>query len=843
MYHYNYNIDNNVYGYDLTTSTETLNKSLSIRQIEANKTQYIFKDNDNQKVRTSEVIYENEEVVAGSKKIYIAPRVRRVIDKIDELENEFNYEYFYDLLGRVNKIKNVYSDERMISHVEDLQYNELNLVSSLSNKFIKEGYNVGADLQTTFSSIDNYIYDDRGNLIRINRIEEEYVDSSTVPSYTSTNQITYTYDSMNRIVNETNNKTNLNIIYTYLNGKLSSISRNNNLEEFTYNEKRQLALKNSNTYYQTFTYDKYGNMSQLGVALDGYPIVYTTLEYERGNLLSKYGTYNYFNNYQGRRYKKIVNGVTTYFYLDGNKILGEDRSDGKKIRYYYNMNGIAGFTYLGLVFKYVIDVLGNVTKIMHDEDLICEYNYDALGNVTVIRKEKKITINNEEIDISIVGEINPFRFKGYYYDVETKMYYINGRYYDPSIGICINASNIDEIIDNAFVINGLDRQAITIDNILSNSPYEACILTYEQYYPDSTYYESEGKSWWEINWVKVVKTIIAITLLVVAIVLTAIPVTHCMGLTMLSLGVKASAYGFLWGGVVGGLIASIQGSNVLEGSINGAIEGLIDGFIDGAILGLISGAAHISGNCFKKGTLVLTEDGHKKIEDIKVGDKVYAYSEKTNEKSLKRVVRLFRNKTKKWINLYIYNKNNKKVEKIDCTPGHKFYLPLFKKWVSANELVRGTLLLLEDGSYSIVLKNIIEELETEEETYNFEVEDYHNYYVGNQGVLVHNRNCRNSYGKKGGVAHQKKVAEMEDVLNKKYGTTKVEKEVYVRTPDGAKRGRFIDVAAVEGKDIVEGYQIGRVSKVKRKIVSREQIALDDIEKALKRQVVKFIPYN
>lgn len=35
-------------------------------------------------------------------------------------------------------------------------------------------------------------------------------------------------------------------------------------------------------------------------------------------------------------------------------------------------------------------------------------------------------------------------------------------------------------IDNAFVINGLDRQAITIDNILSNSPYEACILTLKE---------------------------------------------------------------------------------------------------------------------------------------------------------------------------------------------------------------------------------------------------------------------------------------------------------------------------------------------------------------------------
>ena len=64
----------------------------------------------------------------------------------------------------------------------------------------------------------------------------------------------------------------------------------------------------------------------------------------------------------------------------------------------------------------------------------------------------------------------------------------------------------------------------------------------------------------------------------------------------------------------------------------------------------------------------------------------------------------------------------------------------------------------------------------------------------------------------------------------------------MRTPDGAKRGRFIDVAAVEDGVIIEGYQIGVLTKAGN-AVSRERIALNDIEKALKRQVVKFIPYN
>jgi hypothetical protein len=67
-----------------------------------------------------------------------------------------------------------------------------------------------------------------------------------------------------------------------------------------------------------------------------------------------------------------------------------------------------------------------------------------------------------------------------------------------------------------------------------------------------------------------------------------------------------------------------------------------------AIVGtMVCSAANASRSCqcFIAGTLVLTEDGHKKIEDIKAGDKVWAYDEKTGKKELKEVTKLFRNET------------------------------------------------------------------------------------------------------------------------------------------------------------------------------------------------------
>ncbi len=97
-------------------------------------------------------------------------------------------------------------------------------------------------------------------------------------------------------------------------------------------------------------------------------------------------------------------------------------------------------------------------------------------------------------------------------------------------------------------------------------------------------------------------------------------------------------------------------------------------------------------DCFAAETLVLAGCGLTKIEDIKVGDKVWSYNEKTKQKELKTVKNIFRNKTKSWMYIFVYNEETNKEE------------------------------LIED-----------------ETTYNFEVEDNHNYFVSNDCVLVHNK--------------------------------------------------------------------------------------------------------
>ena len=222
-------------------------------------------------------------------------------------------------------------------------------------------------------------------------------------------------------------------------------------------------------------------------------------------------------------------------------------------------------------------------------------------------------------------------------------------------------------------------------------------------------------------------------------------------------------------------------------------SGMSDGWYSGLMMAanVAAIAINIVGvkQCFKEGTLVacLSEEGietHKPIEDVKVGDRVLAYNEETGEQAYKPVKQLFRNTTEKWCTASVLV--GSVITEIVSTPGHKYYLPentvcrevnevqehesyygLSEKWVSAQNLRKGDKVLLSDGKYGIIVSVKIEELETPETTYNFEVEDYHTYYVGEESVCVHNAGC--------GGFDSRTVAGPEDVG--KYKDVRIDVEV------------------------------------------------------------------
>ncbi len=142
--------------------------------------------------------------------------------------------------------------------------------------------------------------------------------------------------------------------------------------------------------------------------------------------------------------------------------------------------------------------------------------------------------------------------------------------------------------------------------------------------------------------------------------------------------------------------------------------------------------------CFKEGTLVacLDEDGNETqlpIEKIAVGTLVLAYDEATGEKAYKPVVQLFRNETRLWYHIFVNG------EEIVCTGGHPLYVANLDKFIPAKELKISDKLLLSNGKTVIIDSIEIETLESHETTYNFEVADFHTYYVTDSNILVHNR--------------------------------------------------------------------------------------------------------
>ena len=116
---------------------------------------------------------------------------------------------------------------------------------------------------------------------------------------------------------------------------------------------------------------------------------------------------------------------------------------------------------------------------------------------------------------------------------------------------------------------------------------------------------------------------------------------------------------------------------------------------------------------------------------IVVGDLVWSENPDTGERALKRVVQTFVNETDELVRVRVNG------EEIITTPEHPFYVPS-KGWTGAIHLRAGDILVLQNGKYVIVEQVQHEILEHPIKVYNFEVEDFHTYYVGDSSVLVHN---------------------------------------------------------------------------------------------------------
>ena len=104
---------------------------------------------------------------------------------------------------------------------------------------------------------------------------------------------------------------------------------------------------------------------------------------------------------------------------------------------------------------------GNIISILDSLGfVVVRYEYDAWGVCKIYDANGNVITNNDTVNA------NPFRYRGYYYDVDTGLYYLPARYYDPTTGRFISADDIEYA--DPETINGLNLYAYCGNNPVMN---------------------------------------------------------------------------------------------------------------------------------------------------------------------------------------------------------------------------------------------------------------------------------------------------------------------------------------------------------------------------------------
>lgn len=162
---------------------------------------------------------------------------------------------------------------------------------------------------------------------------------------------------------------------------------------------------------------------------------------------------------------------------------------------------------------------------------------------------------------------------------------------------------------------------------------------------------------------------------------------------------------------------------------------LYNGFQEATgVIATFTGAASSTMACFIAGTYVLALDGFKRIEDIVAGDKIIAADPDTFEIAEKTVLEAYVRQIDKLVHITING------EEIVTTDNHPFYVQ-GRGFIEADSLLVGDKLVSVNGEDLIIENYYIELTEEPVSVYNFQVEDFHTYFVGDCAVWVHNKNC------------------------------------------------------------------------------------------------------
>lgn len=344
-----------------------------------------------------------------------------VTKKIEELGlNKYVYNYIYDFESNLTKL-NILNDNFSYEYdnLGRLIENSINDNFKTTYSYITKGNKTSSLINKTNDNGTEYLYsyDKLGNILEIKK----------------DNMVThkYVYDNQSQLIEEINFINNIKNEYTYdLYGNIIlrrkfEFDSNTLVNEYVY-EYKSSSWQDLLTKFngESITYDEIGNPISIGSKRLSWTNGRELVEYQNENTNIKYSY-----NRDGLRTSKIVNNQETKYYLEGSTIIFEKRTNDM-LYYFYNGTEILGFVYNGNTYYYHKNIFGDIIGILDAKyNEIVTYEYDSWGFLLNINDNSNINL----------GVINPFRYRSYYYDEETKLYYLNTRYYNPEIGRFINA--------------------------------------------------------------------------------------------------------------------------------------------------------------------------------------------------------------------------------------------------------------------------------------------------------------------------------------------------------------------------------------------------------------------
>ena len=218
----------------------------------------------------------------------------------------------------------------------------------------------------------------------------------------------------------------------------------------------------------TITYDEIGNPLNDGQ---------WTYEWSQGRNLKQMmagsTTVSYKYNDQGIRTEKTVNGVTTKYNISGDMVTWEKVGSNASIYYLYDANeNLWGLNWNANNFFYVRNSQGDIIGIIDATGTtVVSYSYDAWGKIVNVSGSLANTL----------GQDNPYRYRGYRYDNETGLYYLNSRYYNPEWCRFVN--------EDILFSTGL--------GLLASNMFAYCLNNPVVYQDDTGYSPRVAREWWK----------------------------------------------------------------------------------------------------------------------------------------------------------------------------------------------------------------------------------------------------------------------------------------------------------------------------------------------------------